>query len=44
MATKTVIKLLAKYLDERERDDLCSAKEIKRRVAKGKKAYENSLD
>lgn len=43
MTTKTV-KLLAKYLDEGERDDLCSAKEIKWRVVKGKKAYENSLD
>lgn len=29
MTAKTLIKLLAKYLDERERDDLYPAKEIK---------------
>lgn len=44
MTAKTLIKPLANYLDERKRDDLCSAKEIKWRVVKGKKADENSLD
>lgn len=35
MTTKAVVKMLAKYLDERERDDLCSAK--KNRVKGGER-------